>query len=217
MNEVTSCTRLNFPADDDSILRLVVGEVVFISGVILTARDRAHKWLFDKFIAQSDPASDSELAIYRDLKQVLYNSCLYHCGPVVSGSEQNGFTFLSAGPTTSMREEVYQSEIIQHFHLRGIIGKGGMGSKTLSALKQERAVYLHAVGGAAVVIAETIKEVLAVYKLEFGAPEAMWLIRVEDFPAIVTMNANGESLHAQVKKNSGQKLEKLLNVMLKEQ
>ena len=217
MNEVTSCTRLNFPADDDSISTLHIGEVVLISGVILTARDRAHKWLFDKFIAQTIPVNDSDLVIYSELMQVLHNSCIYHCGPIVSGSEQNGYTFLSAGPTTSMREEVYQSEIIQHFHLRGIIGKGGMGANTLSALEQERAVYLHAVGGAAVVIAETIKEVLAVYKLEFGVPEAMWLIRVEDFPAIVTMNANGESLHTQVKKNSGQKLEKLLNVRLKEQ
>ena len=216
MNEVKTCTRLNFPTDVGAIKTLRMGKVVLISGVILTARDRAHKWLFDKFIAQTDPASDTDLDIYHQLKRVLHNSCIYHCGPVVSGSKQNGYTFLSAGPTTSMREEVYQAEIIQHFHLRGIIGKGGMGAKTLSALKQERAVYLHAVGGAAVVIAETIKEVLAVYKLEFGAPEAMWLIRVEDFPAIVTMNADGESLHAQVKKNSGQKLENLLKVRLKE-
>lgn len=208
---------MNFPADDDVIARLPVGEVVLISGVILTARDRAHKWLFDKFIAQTDPVSEADAAIYHDLKQVLHNGCVYHCGPVVSGSEQDGYTFLSAGPTTSMREEVYQSEIIQHFHLRGIIGKGGMGAKTLFALKEERAVYLHAVGGAAVVIAETIKEVLAVYKLEFGVPEAMWLIRVVDFPAIVTMNANGESLHAQVIRNSGQKLERLFTTVIKEQ
>jgi len=216
MNEVKPFTRLNFPADDDVIIRLPIGEVVLINGVILTARDRAHKWLYDKFIIKTDPVSDADSAIYRDLKQVLHNNCIYHCGPVISGNEQDGYTFLSAGPTTSMREEYYQSEIIQHFHLKGIIGKGGMGAKTLSALKQERAVYLHAVGGAAAVIAETVREVLTVYKLEFGVPEAMWLIRVEDFPAIVTMNAKGESLHVQVMRDSGLKLEKLLSAGQKE-
>lgn len=211
MNDTLPPKYLTFPAGDDQIDALSTGDIVLISGTILTARDRAHKWLFDRFITKSVMPTNEDFQVYAELQKDLYHGCIYHCGPVVSGDERDGYTFISAGPTTSMREELYQPAIIDHFHLKGVIGKGGMGAGTQSALQREGAIYMHAVGGAAVVIAESVKEVLKVYKLEFGNPEAMWLIRVEDFPVIVTMDAHGISLHEQLFNQSRQKLEHLLS------
>jgi fumarate hydratase class I len=109
----------------------------------------------------------------------------------------------AAGPTTSIREEPYQGEVIRRYGLRAVIGKGGMGPKTLAALKECGAVYLNGIGGAAQYYARTIKEVLGVHLFEFGVPEAMWHLRVEGFAAIVTMDAHGNSLHADVEKSTG--------------
>jgi fumarate hydratase class I len=136
---------------------------------------------------------------------------LYHCGPVVSRDADGRWHFVSAGPTTSIREEPYEADVIAHFGLRGVIGKGGMGPKTLAACQKYGAVYLHAVGGAATLIGATVKEVLAVYKREeFGVPEAFWVVRVEGFPAVVTMDAHGQSLHEQIAAASAQKLAALI-------
>ena len=106
------------------------------------------------------------------------------------------WTTIAAGPTTSIREEPYQAEFIKKTKIRGIIGKGGMGQQTLDALKSEKAVYFHAIGGAAAIYAKKIPKVLDVYYLkEFGIPEALWQIEIKDFPAIVTMDSHGKSLH----------------------
>jgi fumarate hydratase class I len=115
----------------------------------------------------------------------------------------------AAGPTTSAREEPYQADIIRNYGVRAVIGKGGMGKKTLAALKDAGAVYLNGIGGAAQYYARTIKEVLGVHLMEFGIPEAMWHLRVENFLAIVTMDAHGNSLHANVEAETGEKLEAL--------
>ncbi|MCX7959908.1 MAG: fumarate hydratase C-terminal domain-containing protein, partial [Deltaproteobacteria bacterium] len=150
----------------------------------VTGRDAAHKYLVE---------NDDE-----ELKKVLNGTFIYHCGPIVvkSGDE---YVFKAAGPTTSIREEPYQAEVIRKYGLRGAIGKGGMGKKTLEGLKEHGAVYLHAVGGAAVYIGSRIKRVLNVYKLEeFGIPEALWVLQVERFPAVVTMDSKGRSLHEEV-------------------
>nr|MBO2479594.1 fumarate hydratase [Bacillota bacterium] len=110
-------------------------------------------------------------------------------------------------PTTSIREEPYQAEIIRKFGIRAVIGKGGMGPKTLAALKEHGAVYLNAIGGAAQYYARCVKKVHGVHFLEeFGIPEAMWQFEVEGFAAIVTMDAHGNSLHADVEKASLEKL-----------
>jgi fumarate hydratase class I len=119
---------------------------------------------------------------------------------------------VAAGPTTSIREEVYQPEVIEHFNLRGVIGKGGMGPNTLKACQKNGAVYFHAIGGAASLIAQSVKEVIDVHKLEFGVPEAMWVIRVEDFPVVVTMDSHGESIHKQIEEKSQEKLGELLGI-----
>jgi fumarate hydratase class I len=135
---------------------------------------------------------------------------IYHCGPVVAGLESKEYKFVAAGPTTSTREEPYQGDVMRHFNLKGVIGKGGMGAKTLAACQEVPSVYFHAVGGAASLIAQSVEEVLGVYKYEFGVPEAMWVIRVNNFPAVVTMDAHGVSLHAEIEEKSRAALERLL-------
>ncbi len=136
---------------------------------------------------------------------------IYHCGPVVSKDESGRWRFVAAGPTTSIREEPYEADVIAHFGVRAVIGKGGMGPKTLAAFKQYGAVYLHAVGGAATLIASSVKEVLTVYKKdELGVPEAFWVVRVEGFPAVITMDAHGQSLHETMAAASAQKLADLM-------
>jgi len=129
----------------------------------------------------------------------LKNGILYHCGPVVIKDEQGNWKCVAAGPTTSIREEPYQWQVIRDLGLRGVIGKGGMGDKTLAACKDHGCVYLHAIGGAAQVLAACIKRVANVYMMEqFGAPEAVWEFEVASFPAVVTMDAHGNSLHKEV-------------------
>ncbi|HID54208.1 MAG TPA: fumarate hydrolyase, partial [Anaerolineae bacterium] len=110
----------------------------------------------------------------------------------------------------SIREEVYEPEVIAYYNLKGVIGKGGMGPNTLKACQEQPAVYFHAIGGAASLIAQAVKEVITVYKLEFGVPEAMWVIRVEDFPVVVTMDSHGNSIHEQVAAQSQAKFEELI-------
>src|SRR5436853_7770227 len=112
----------------------------------------------------------------------------------------------AAGPTTSIREEPYQADVIKRYGVRAVIGKGGMGTKTLAAMKEAGAVYLNGIGGAAQYYARTVERVLGVHLMEFGIPEAMWHLRVNNFAAIVTMDAHGNSLHADVEKQTGDAL-----------
>ncbi|MFH2039885.1 MAG: fumarate hydratase C-terminal domain-containing protein, partial [Chloroflexota bacterium] len=120
------------------------------------------------------------------------------------------YKFVAAGPTTSIREEPYQAEVMQHFNIKGVIGKGGMGPKTLQGCQETPGVYFHAIGGAASYIAQSVTRVLDVFKLDFGVPEAMWVIEVKDFPVVVTMDAHGQSLHAVIQEQSNKVLQELL-------
>jgi len=200
--------RLQTPISDETISALHVGDQVLLSGIALTARDTAHKYMVENFIKGQPPAS--ELEVYAHLKADLNGGVIYHCGPVVRKRSDGKYEFVAAGPTTSIREEVYEDMVIEHFNVKAIIGKGGMAARTLKACQDFKAVYLHAIGGAASLIAQTVKEVEGVYKLEFGVPEAFWKIRVVDFPAVVTMDSHGGSLHAQVEASSRAVLEQLL-------
>ena len=178
-------TRLTFPFTEEKIRALKVGDEVLISGVVFTGRDAVHKYLHD---GGALPPGVS----FKD-------GILYHCGPVVMKQPDGSWKATAAGPTTSIREEPYQWQVIRDFGVRGVIGKGGMGDRTLAACKEYGCVYLHAVGGAAQVLAECIKKVRNVYFYEeFGAPEAIWEFEVVDFPAVVTMDSHGNSLHAEV-------------------
>jgi tartrate/fumarate subfamily iron-sulfur-dependent hydro-lyase beta chain len=187
--------QLKAPFSEEQIRALKVGDAVEISGVLFTGRDAVHKYLHE----------GGELP--RGVR--LENGILYHCGPVVIKDDAGKWKVTAAGPTTSIREEPYQAGIIKNFALRGVIGKGGMGDRTAAACREHGCVYLHAVGGAAQVLAECITEVRNVYLMEqFGAPEAIWELVVEKFPAVVTMDANGNSLHREVFASSQAELAK---------
>ncbi len=202
--------QLNIPLSDEDIRGLKVGDPVAISGVIVTGRDAAHKWLVETFIKQTRTPQGDDLEVYEAIKSLLSGGAIYHCGPVVAGLDTKNYHFVAAGPTTSTREEPYQGDVMHHFNVKGVIGKGGMGLKTLAACRKVPGVYLHAIGGAASLIAQSVKRVLDVHKLDFGVPEAMWVIEVEDFPAVVTMDSHGESLHAEIAQKSKAILEELL-------
>jgi fumarate hydratase class I len=180
---------LQAPLTEEAVRSLRVGDVVLVSGPMFTGRDAVHSHLM-----KHDPPVD------------LRGSVLYHCGPVVV-KVGDGWRVTAAGPTTSIREEPYQAEIIKRYGVRAVIGKGGMGGKTLAALKDHGAIYLNAIGGAAQFYAQSIRQVDGVSLLEFGTPEAMWHLTVRDFPAIVTMDAHGNSLHKDIEQESGEHLE----------
>jgi tartrate/fumarate subfamily iron-sulfur-dependent hydro-lyase beta chain len=204
--------KLTTPIPDDAIRSLHVGDPVTISGVMATGRDAVHKWLADTFLKKTRPPQDDDLEVYAALKALLDGGIIYHCGPVVAGLDTRQYKFMAAGPTTSIREEPYQGDVMRHFNVKGVIGKGGMGPKTLQACGEVPGVYLHAIGGAASWIAQTVTRVQGVYKLGFGVPEAIWVIEVKDFPAVVTMDSHGGSLHADIEAKSKAVLEELLKV-----
>lgn len=184
--------KLEAPFTEEKIRSLNVGDMVLISGSLFTGRDAVHKYLHE---GNPSPVP-------------LQDQIVYHCGPVVV-KEGGKWVVKAAGPTTSIREEPYQHELIAQ-GLRGVIGKGGMGPKTLAACKEHGAVYFHAIGGAAQVLAECITEVTDVHLLEeFGSPEAIWVMTVSDFPVVVTMDAHGKSLHQEVMASSQARLKAL--------
>ena len=202
--------QVSIPISDEAIRSLKVGDPVQLSGIMVTGRDAAHKWMVETFIKGSRTPTDEDQQVYQEIKPLLAGGVIYHCGPVVSGLESKDYKFVAAGPTTSTREEPYQGDVMHHFNIKGVIGKGGMGAKTLAACQEVPGVYFHAVGGAASLIAQSVLEVITVHKLEFGVPEAMWVIRVKDFPAVVTMDAHDSSLHAEIESKSRSALEGLL-------
>ncbi|MBO7740928.1 MAG: fumarate hydratase C-terminal domain-containing protein [Victivallales bacterium] len=192
----STIVNLNTPLEEETVRKLRCGDQVRISGVIYTARDAAHKYL-----AGEGAVLPPEI--------ILDGGIVYHCGPVMV--QENGeWRVTAAGPTTSAREEPYMAEVIRKYRLRAIIGKGGMGQKTLDACRRYGCVYLSATGGAAQLLADAVKRVPAVHFLEdFGSPEAMWTMQVVDFPAVVTMDAQGRNIHQEVLESSRNILDRL--------
>jgi len=201
---------IQIPISDTVIRDLKVGDPVLLNGIMITGRDVVHKWMIETFIRKTREAQGDDLQVYQALKPILQDGIIYHCGPVVSGLDTKQYKFVAAGPTTSIREEPYQAEVMKHFNLKAVIGKGGMGPKTLKACEEVPGVYFHAIGGAATLIAQSVVKVLGVYKLEFGVPEAIWVIEVRDLPVVVTMDAHGQSLHQEVEEHSARVLAELL-------
>jgi fumarate hydratase subunit beta len=188
---------LSFPFTEEKIRALKVGDEVLISGIVFTGRDAVHKYLHEG--GKLPP----------EVK--LRDGILYHCGPVMMKQDDGSWKCTAAGPTTSTREEPYQASVIRDYGIRGVIGKGGMGDKTGAACKEYGCVYLHAVGGAAQVLADCVKQVRNVYMMkEFGAPEAIWELEIVDFPAVVTIDAHGNSLHKTIFASSQAELAKRL-------
>jgi fumarate hydratase class I len=183
---------LRAPLTEEQVRSLKVGDVVILSGPAFTGRDAVHHHL-----STHDAPVD------------LRGGVIYHCGPVVKKEADGSWTVTAAGPTTSIREEPYQADIIGKFGVRAVIGKGGMAGKTLAGLKQHGAVYLNAIGGAAQFYARCIDRVEGVSLMEFGTPEAMWHLQLREFPAIVTMDAHGNSLHKDLEASSARHLAEL--------
>lgn len=191
-NEVAAAEEviiLQAPISEEEIRQLKVGDVVQINGMMYTGRDAIHKYL-----STNDAPID------------LNGQIIYHCGPVMLKDEDRNWHVKAAGPTTSIREEPYQGDIMKKFGIRAVIGKGGMGAKTLKALEEHGGVYLNAIGGAAQYYADCIKSVEGVDLMQFGIPEAMWHLKVEGFKAVVTMDAHGNSLHQDIEMSSLEKL-----------
>lgn len=182
---------LQAPLSEATVRALKVGDVVLVNGSMVTARDAAHAYL-----------------LHHDSPCDLHGAILYHCGPVMM-REGDQWRVAAAGPTTSIREEPYEADIIQRFGIRAVMGKGGMGKKTLAALKEFGAVYLHAIGGAAQYYARCLKATGVDLLDELGVPEAMWHFDAQNFVAIVTMDSRGNSLHEDVAAATGAELEKV--------
>ena len=176
--------RLQTPLQESDIRGLNVGDVVLLDGVVFTGRDAVHKYLHD----------GGDLDVIRD-------GVIYHCGPVVL-KENGEYRVLAAGPTTSIREEPYQADIIKRFGIKAVIGKGGMGTKTQKACQDYGCVYLHAIGGAAQIYAQCVQRVLSVRLEQFGSPEAVWELEVRNFPAVVTIDSHGNNLQQVVTERS---------------
>jgi fumarate hydratase class I len=183
---------LQTPLKEEDVRRLRAGDMVLLSGTVFTGRDEVHKYLH----------KGGDLPVLRD-------AVLYHCGPVVL-KEKDGYRVLAAGPTTSIREEAYQADVIRRYGIKAVIGKGGMGAKTLQACKEHGCVYLHGIGGAAQIYARCVERVNNVYLEHLGSPEAVWELEVKDFPAVVTMDSHGQSLHQEVSDESKVHLQEVL-------
>jgi fumarate hydratase class I len=196
-SQQSASKRINTPLTEDIVMSLRIGDIVLVNGLIVTGRDKVHK-----FLAHEKPDK-------KDIPFELHDGIIYHCGPIIKKVDDT-YKLIAAGPTTSMRVEMYEADVIKTYGIRGIIGKGGMGEETLNAMKEYGCVYLHTISGAAAYLADRIKNVRDGWKIEeFGAPEAMWLLEVEEFPAVVTMDARGNSLHRDIEKISLTKLKEL--------
>ena len=189
--------RLTTPIPESAIRALKVGDEVLLTGRVVLSRDLGHK-----FMVEHKPEW---------LKPILLEAVIYHCGPVVKRHEDGHWSFVSAGPTTSIREEPYQADVLETYRVRGVIGKGGMGKRTSEGLQKTGACYFHATGGAGALLAERVTRVAEVRMLEeFGSPEAFWIVDVEDFPLVVTMDSHGGSLHEEVLQASQARAKALL-------
>lgn len=190
---------LSLPLSAEDVSSLKTGDMVLLTGALVTGRDKVHKYLVEQRPRRTEIPFD------------LTGTVLYHCGPIMRKTD-SGYAVVAAGPTTSIRVEMYEEAVIKDYGLRGIMGKGGMGEKTLRAMQEAGCVYLHTIGGAAAYLADRITKAVAVWKLEeFGSTEAMWLFEVDAFPAIVTMDAHGNSLHKEIEDITFGRFKKLIH------
>jgi fumarate hydratase subunit beta len=193
-----SIHKLITPLDKNEILKLKLQDTVYITGKLFTARDECHLKM---------------LELHKEREKIPFNPSemvLYHCGPIVK-KENDIWKIISAGPTTSIRMELIEDEFLKRFKISMIIGKGGMGDKTLKALEDVGAVYAHYTGGAGALAAKAVNKVLDVFYLdELGMPEAAWIFDVNEFgPITITMDAHGNSLYDDLEEKIRKNLEKI--------
>ena len=195
---MVSPRNLTLPLSAEDVSSLKAGDMVLLNGPLVTGRDKVHKYLVEKRPSKTE------------IPFAIGGTVMYHCGPIMRKTD-TGYAVVAAGPTTSIRVEMYEADVIRQYGLRGIMGKGGMGEKTLKAMQEAGCVYLHTIGGAAAYLADRIKRTLDVWKLEeFGTTEAMWRFEVESFPAIVTMDAHGNSMHKEIEQESFRRFSELI-------
>jgi len=175
---------LTTPISEEDARKLNVGDIVYVTGEhVYTARDEAHERALEMYEKGEKPPVDFE------------GSVVYHVGPV-AWQKDGKWEIVSAGPTTSIRMELFEDEFLRKYKARIIIGKGGMGAKTLDALKEVGAVYCSFTGGCGALAAKGLKEVRAYLWDDLGMPEALWVITAEEFgPLLVTMDSHGKSIH----------------------
>jgi fumarate hydratase subunit beta len=190
--------RLKTPLSEEDVRKLRAGDIVYLTGVIYTARDAAHRRIMEYLKAGKPLPFD------------LRNGAIYHCGPVVA-KKDGQWIVVAGGPTTSTRMELYEYDVIEKLGVRMVIGKGGMGKKTAEACVKYGAVYVTYTGGAAVLAAQSIKRVIDVHWLDLGIPEAVWVLEVENFgPLVVAIDSTGRNLIEEVVEKSVKKKEELL-------
>ncbi len=196
---------LKTPLSDEDVSELRVGDIVYVTGIMVTARDEAHKKILEVI------ESGEKLPI--DLNGLV----LYHCGPVVRKRKDGSWEVVAAGPTTSMRMESVEAEFIEKTGVKMIVGKGGMGQRTAEAMKKHKAVYAVFTGGAGALAADRIKRVVDVYWLdELGIPEAVWVFEVEEFgPLVVTIDTTGKNYYEEKMKEVKMKAEKIKEELMK--
>lgn len=178
--------KLQSPLNLKDVINLKIGDRVLLSGVIYTARDKAHHFLVNNTFP------------------LIKESVIYHCGPLIKNAK-----VIAAGPTTSSRMNKYTPKLIKKYKIRAIIGKGGMDKNVSEALRG-KAVYFSAIGGAAVIYAKMMK-IIDCLQEEFGMTEAIWKIEVNDFPLIVTMDSKGNNLYEKIYQSSEKKLQRFLS------
>ncbi|MCC6046106.1 MAG: FumA C-terminus/TtdB family hydratase beta subunit [Ignisphaera sp.] len=190
--------KLKTPLSEEDVRKLRAGDIVYLTGVIYTARDAAHRRIMEYLKAGKPLPFD------------LRNGAIYHCGPVVA-KKDGQWIVVAGGPTTSTRMELYEYDVIEKLGVRMVIGKGGMGKKTAEACVKYGAVYVTYTGGAAVLAAQSIKRVIDVHWLDLGIPEAVWVLEVENFgPLVVAIDSTGRNLIEEVVEKSVKKKEELL-------
>lgn len=173
---------LKTPLSKDDIEKLNIGDIVYITGTIYTARDRAHQ----RILNEGSPI---------DLK----GAVIFHAGPIIKIENETSFKMVAVGPTTSTRMNPYQEDVLK-LGVKAIIGKGGMDKNTSAALKRNKAVYLAAVGGCAALYVKSILNVKNVKWIDLGVPEAIWGLEVKDFgPLVVAMDSKGRNLYDDIK------------------
>lgn len=191
---------LSTPLAEKDVRKLRVGDIVYLTGIIVTARDAAHKRMVE-YYREGKP-----IPVEKELR----DGVIYHCGPVVQKIDDR-WIVIAGGPTTSTRMEIFEADVIKTFGVRMIIGKGGMGSRTAQACKEFGAVYTYFTGGAGVLAANAIKRVVKVEWLDLGVPEALWILEVENFgPLLVTIDTAGRNLTEEVTEQAKRKREEVL-------
>lgn len=193
--------RLKTPLSTEEVAKLRVGDTVYVSGVVVAARDLAHKRMLE-YIERGEK-----------LPVDLRGGVIYHVGPVVRKTER-GWEVISAGPTTSARMEAFEADVIEKLGVKLVVGKGGMGKRTAEAMKKHVAAYAIFTGGAGVLAAKAIKRVVDVHWLDLGMAEAMWVFEVEDFgPLTVMIDPTGRNYYDELREEARRKVAEILKTI----